>query len=61
VIEHPRRNDDRGILCKRADEDVLASSLLKVVNFDVGTMRGMPRIVNLRVKCDMGRMTLDLL
>lgn len=60
-VEHPRRdNDRRGGVRECADEDLLTAALLAVMDVDLAAMRRMPRIVNLRAKCDMGRMTFEL-
>jgi len=60
-IEHPCRHDDRGAGGrKRADEDLLTAALLAVVNIDRAAVRGVPAILDLRAKCDMGRMSLEL-
>lgn len=57
-IEHPRGDDDRGGgVRERADEDLLTTALLAVMNIDRAAVRGVPRIVDLRAKCDMGRMS----
>ena len=57
AVEHPRRDDDAALVRACTDEDLLTSSFLAVEDRDLSVLCGVPRIADLRVKHDMGRMT----
>lgn len=59
-IKHPSRDDNARVLRHRADVDLFATTSLAVMHRDLGTASGVPSIVHLCSKCDMGRMTWDL-
>jgi hypothetical protein len=58
AIKHPCRDDDRRAgVCEGADQYLLAPPPFPVVNGDLDTLRWMPRVMDQRAKCDMGRMS----
>jgi len=61
AIEHPCGDDNcgRGVW-KSADENFLTAPLFAVMHIDGAAARGVPGIVDLSAKSDMGRMTFDL-
>jgi hypothetical protein len=45
-IKHPRRNDDASVSGNRADENILPTPLLAIVNLDLLAIGWMPWITN---------------
>ena len=60
-VEHPGWYDDPSIIDERADEHILGAPSLAVVNLNLRATCGVPAVVNLCIKLDMGRMTWGLL
>lgn len=59
-VEHPGGNHGGRVVGDAADENDLSSSPhLPVLNVNVSAVRGMPRVMEPRLKRDMGGITLD--
>jgi hypothetical protein len=59
-VEHPRGDHLAGAIGHHADEDDLTASNFTVLHVDLASVRGVPRVVDLSAKRDMGRMRREL-